>query len=995
MFTNEVDPGIVDHAAALQPADQATMAGNGRLAHDVWKKLTWPLFLACGFLIFVSASSIYLVISSQSSRELMNHALDVENKVWGILAVVRVAESEQRGYLLTDDPRYLETFDTATDASLRAIGALGEATRDNPAQLLALAEIEPLVASKFAELKETVRLHDAGDHAAALSLVQTDEGRELTARVRVALLHMMETQRQVIALRTSSSISANIWLLLVNLIGLALIIGLAAISVVAVRRMARRELRESESYAEKHLERMTAEMHDKTAALQRGVEERLHIFETTLDLILVVDRQGVLIRVNPSSVTILGYRPDEMIGRDVAEFIYPDDLEKTRDEMRAPRRLFEARYVHKEGRIVTLAWTGVWSEPEQQHLFIGRNITEERVAQLMFGLAVEACPSGMVMIDADGNMVMVNTEIEQQFGYRREELIGKPVEMLVPVRLRTQQVWPRGEFTPNPETRRMGAARDLFGLRKDGSEFPVEVGLNPIRTGERLLVLSVIVDISERKRTERLKDEFVSTVSHELRTPLTSISGSLGLLVGQWSGKLPESAARLLTIAHKNSQRLVRLVNDILDIEKTESGRVVFNFIRVDLRNAVKQEIEDNRGFAEGFGVAVRLDPASVEAEVSADPDRLAQVITNLLSNAIKFSPTGGEVLVCVEKGDNAFRVSVRDHGSGIPAEFKPHIFEKFAQADGTSSRQKGGTGLGLTIVKQIVERLGGKVGFDDAPGGGTKFYVELPAWESTVGREIDTESDASSPRVLFCEDDFAVAAVVRMRLRPAGFAVDFAHTIADTVALTAANRYAAILVDLRLRDGDGIGLVSRIRAQAHHTGTAIIVISGDLERGRSDVRSPGLNILDWLVKPIDFAKLIPILQAAIIPVPQQRPRILHIDDDIDVHSLVAYELHMADLLHADSMENAHRLLSTEKIDLVILDIAIGGDSGLDLLPDIHDSAGNSIPVIIFSTYGAGVRSDGQVHVALSKMDTSLESLGAAVRDQLALPPDPPLKEVA
>ena len=541
----------------------------------------------------------------------MNHALDVENKLWGILAVVRVAESEQRGYLLTGDPDYLETFDTTAGASLTAIGAVRGAIGENSTQQRAFAEIEPLVERKFAELKETIRLHDAGDHAAALSLVQTGEGRELTTRIRGALLRIMETQRQVIARRTSNSVSANIWLLLVNLIGLALIVGLAGISVVVVRRMARRELSESASRTKKHLERMTAEMHDKTAALQQGLEERLHIVETTYDLILVVDRQGVLVSVNPSSVAILGYRPDEMIGRDVAEFIYPDDLEKTRDEMRAPRRLFEARYIHKEGRIVTLAWTGVWSESEQQHLFIGRNVTEEKVAQLMFGLAVEACPSGMVMIDADGKIVMVNTEIEQLFGYRREELIGRPVEMLVPERLRMQHVRHRGEFTPKPETRRMGAGRDLFGLRKDGSEFPVEVGLNPIHTGERLLVLSVIVDISERKHTERLKDEFVSTVSHELRTPLTSISGSLGLLVGQWSGKLPEfgrapvdDRAQEQPATGAPGQRHPRYRED------RSPDRSFSISCGSTCGRVVKQAIEDNRGFAEGYGVTVRLDPA-------------------------------------------------------------------------------------------------------------------------------------------------------------------------------------------------------------------------------------------------------------------------------------------------------------------------------------------------------------------------------------------------
>src|ERR1700690_10090 len=190
----------------------------------------------------------------------------------------------------------------------------------------------------------------------------------------------------------------------------------------------------------------------------------------------------------------------------------------------------------------------------------GELIVEHGLAEEMFRLAVEACPSGMAMIDSAGKMVMVNTEIENQFGYARQELIGQPVDILVPERFRARHACHRYEFSLKPETLHMGARRDLFGQRKDGTEFPVEIGLNPIRSGGDLMVLAVIVDISQRKRVEQLKDEFVSTVSHELRTPLTSISGSLGLLVGQWSGKLPETAARLLTIAHKNSQRLVRLI---------------------------------------------------------------------------------------------------------------------------------------------------------------------------------------------------------------------------------------------------------------------------------------------------------------------------------------------------------------------------------------------------------------------------------------------------
>jgi PAS domain S-box-containing protein len=365
-------------------------------------------------------------------------------------------------------------------------------------------------------------------------------------------------------------------------------------------------------------------------------------------------------------------------------------------------------------------------------------MTDEALAEGMFRLAIEACPNGMLMTDADGKIVMVNNELEHQFGYRRKELIGQPVDLLVPMPLRAKHARYREAFVGSPKTRFMGVSRDLVERRKDGSEFPVEVGLNPIRTGMHVLVLAAIIDISERKRMERLKEEFVATVSHELRTPLTSIAGSLGLLAGQTPDTMSESQKRLVKIAQTNSNRLVRLINDILDMEKIESGRVEFDFARVDLRLAAERSIEANHGFADGFGVRIRLDSVSLDvAEVNADPDRIAQLMTNLLSNAIKFSPRDAEVLVAVErtKIGNAFRFSVRDHGTGVPEEFKPRIFEKFAQADGSNLHQNGGTGLGLCIAQQIVERLSGRIGFEDAKGGGTMFYVDLPTWESLKAR--------------------------------------------------------------------------------------------------------------------------------------------------------------------------------------------------------------------------------------------------------------------
>jgi PAS domain S-box-containing protein len=393
----------------------------------------------------------------------------------------------------------------------------------------------------------------------------------------------------------------------------------------------------------------------------------------------------------------------------------------------------------------------------------------------IFRLAVDACPGGIVMIDAGAKIAVVNAEAEQMFGYRSNELIGRSVDMLVPERLRPQYVRFLQQLDIRSDGRRIALRRDLFGLRKDGSEFPAEVGLNPLRTREGPMVLCVVVDISERMQMERLKDEFVSTVSHELRTPLTSIAASLGLLSGAAHIELPATAKRLITIAHSNSERLVRLINDILDIEKIESGNVSFDLERVEVVTLVAQTIEANRALAEGCGVRLRLDEAGTH-EVRADPDRLMQVVTNLLSNAIKFSPRGAEVVVSIASCNDKVRISVRDHGAGIPDSFRPHVFEKFAQADATAARPKGGSGLGLSIVKQIVLRLEGEVGFLDAPGGGTIFYLELPGLESAGRRDVAHLNGVNGACSSRNDDDTASTDRDRLRLA-AGAQRAFART--------------------------------------------------------------------------------------------------------------------------------------------------------------------------------------------------------------------------
>jgi PAS domain S-box-containing protein len=608
-------------------------------------------------------------------------------------------------------------------------------------------------------------------------------------------------------------------------------------------------------------------------------------------------------------------------------------------------------------------------------------------AEEKFRLAVESCPSGMVLTDGGGLIVLVNAEAERLFGYGRWELIGRKMEILVPERLRAAYIQRRAALSLHPSPLRLGESWNLFGKRRDGSEFPVEIGLNPIRTREGLFVLGVFVDISERRRMERLKDEFVSTVSHELRTPLTSIAGSLGLLAGGAAGALPETAARLIRIAQSNSQRLVRLVNDILDIEKIESGQVAFKFRRLGVRALIEQMIDANRSYADAFGIRIRLDSGAAHGDVYADPDRLAQVITNLLSNAIKFSPPQGEVTVNVIEGGPTVRVEIRDCGPGIPDDFKPRIFEKFAQADATDARRKGGTGLGLSIAKLIVTRLGGEIGFADADGGGTVFYFELPAWSEITTHDVDPEGGGDTVRILLCANDPEDALTLRDGLRQAGFSTDFARNQEDTVTRIAANTYAAIVLDVDGMDNNGGGFMRRLREQPKTYKTPMIVISSDHEWPKSLSPAVNLNVLERLQKPPDLVRLAEILSHAVMHNGNGRPKILHVDDDNDVRELVREMLEsIASIVSAASADEARAAVPMHDFDLAIVDIDLGTVSGLDLLVDLRKRDGSPLPVIVFSAYAAELADNVQVEVNLSKSSsTSLSRLVDAVRDRLML----------
>jgi signal transduction histidine kinase len=270
---------------------------------------------------------------------------------------------------------------------------------------------------------------------------------------------------------------------------------------------------------------------------------------------------------------------------------------------------------------------------------------------------------------------------------------------------------------------------EALGRRKDGSEVALEVTATDFDLDGERLFLWIMRDITERKKVDRLKNEFVSVVSHELRTPLTSIIGSLGLLNAGVMGQVSAQAQEMLSIAQNNGERLVRLINDILDVEKIESGQLAFSEQAVDLGEVTLQAVDANRGLGEKYAVSFVVEQPLRAAWVQGDADRLIQVLTNLLSNAAKYSPERGVVRVGMARQNGFLRVWVRDQGPGIPEDFQDRIFEKFAQVDSSDTRQKDGTGLGLSIARSIVELHGGHIGFNSSSGAGTEFYFDLPEY--------------------------------------------------------------------------------------------------------------------------------------------------------------------------------------------------------------------------------------------------------------------------
>jgi PAS domain S-box-containing protein len=763
------------------------------------------------------------------------------------------------------------------------------------------------------------------------------------------------------------------------------------------------------------------------------------VINSTDQAIIAVDLEGTMILYNPAAERMEGYQASEFLGKHTS-FNTRRTMLRHEIEARAEKIRLEYGREADDVEVFTLPlkddppggvqWTFVRKGGERYpvqmsvsemrdargaaigYMAVIRDITafkalEARLRESRARLqaVIDGIDYAIFATDADGILRLINRGTERILGYSVADLVGRPVTEMAarfadPAELRTRAsrlAKHYGRKVSDMELISLALPDDgPFGqewshARPDGTSITLAFSVYTLfdDEGKPTGVVALARDVTQLKALERMKSEFISTVSHELRTPLTSIRGALGLVSGGAAGPVPAGMREMLAIAYRNSERLVHIINDILDIDKIESGRMNFQRTPLEVVQTLRHAIEANLPYGQKYGVSFVLGETPAGAWVLADPDRLMQVMSNLLSNAAKFSPAGSEVTVKAEEAGGKLRISVRDHGPGISESFRGRVFDKFAQAEGNDARKHEGTGLGLNITRKLVEAMDGRIGFDTRTAGGaaslsgtgTTFWFELPLAHEPS--EAPSESPPSPrDRVLICEDDADVGKLLKILLERAGLSADVERTLAGAKERLARGGYAAMTLDLVLPDGSGLTWLRQLRQDPATRELPVIVISARAEEGRRELNGDAVGIIDWIAKPIDETRLSSALKTAVGA--GGRPRILHVEDDADFRRILANSLRdSADWSGAATLREAETLLNGDRFDLVVLDIDLPDGSGLDLLERLKNAPGGPVPVLILSASETdnGVRY--RVEAALVKSRLSEERIVETILAQI------------
>ncbi|MCQ4297769.1 CHASE3 domain-containing protein [Pseudomonas stutzeri] len=873
----------------------------------------------------------------QTNRS-VSESLEVITSVQAILSSLQDIETGSRGFILTGEPAYLEPYERGLrqlEGYRRSleIQVEGETFPDQRW----FQTLDSTIAERLEVAAGNIQARRDAGLQAAVERLRVAGGNVLMDRLRALLNAVEQQERRELAAASSAVTATTQRAQQLALIGSLVVVGLFIAAFWALQRnlQIRQQLARTAQAGEAHL-----------GALLQAIPDHLYAID---------ERQQVsnVSRGTPGRAPA----PEaiEPLLSDLLEHGDDDDAlrQKTWCELQT-QRTFEVR----------LMPTGLGD-----YLAIARDVSELQRSrdtlhdqQVFLRRVVDTDDNLIFVRDAQGRFLLCNTALAALLDVRPQDIEQRrpdevpSARLLQPLLLGDEEL---AELASGSGDLRSSEVALTDAL---GNEHWFQVVKRPLRISTRTChVVTVAVDVSLRRRMEQMKTEFISTVSHELRTPLTAIRGALGMLIGGIAGDIGKDARPLLDIAHKNSERLVRLINDILDIEKLEAGRLAFNLGRHDVRALVQQALSDITPYGRDYEVSLELlnETEPPFSEATLDPDRFAQVMANLLSNAIKHSPAGGQVTVDLRRKGGMLEIGVQDHGAGIPEAFRSRIFERFAQADSSDARQRGGTGLGLAITRSLVQQMHGQIGFDSQPGLGTRFWLQLPLEQQQPAQPQAPAAPAAqstrpekAPLILILEPDTRAAGQLADALHQHGYATLIARNSANARELLAQFKVQALTLSPALDDENSVAFLQNLRSQQHYRNLPVLIVSLQPQRRDEDdgvLRGGAVGVIDWLHKPIDPSRLMEVVRAC-LQLGGHKPRILHVEDDDDLRELMARQIATLeiDLYGAATLHEARQLITAQPFDLAIIDLMLPDGDGTELFDQLAQSSPPP-PVIIFS----------------------------------------------
>jgi protein-histidine pros-kinase len=475
------------------------------------------------------------------------------------------------------------------------------------------------------------------------------------------------------------------------------------------------------------------------------------LLDSAPDAMVIVNQRSEIVLVNSQTERLFGYSRDELFGQSV-DLLVPDRFRGAHPAHRAeyfhePRTRSMGAGLDLYGRRkdgtefpVEISLSPLETDSGRFVSSAIRDVTARKRLENKFRGLLESAPDAMVIVNRAGRIVLVNSQTERLFGYQRDDLLGQPVEILVPDRFHGTHPTDRTRYFREPRVRSMGEGRELFGRRRSGEEFPVEISLSPLETEDGILVSSSIRDITERRRVQqalhdknlelerasRAKDRFLANMSHELRTPLNAILGFTGTLLMRLPGALTADQERQLKTVQTSARHLLALINDLLDLAKIESGKIELAFEPLSCQSVIEEVATSLRPLAEGKGLELAVDLPETILTVNTAKRAVSQILINLTGNAIKFTDTGRVRLTLEAADDSGAAIHIDDTGPGIGEADQSRLFQPFVQLSPAASRE--GTGLGLHVSQKLAELIGGRISVDSTPGRGSRFTVVFPS---------------------------------------------------------------------------------------------------------------------------------------------------------------------------------------------------------------------------------------------------------------------------